>query len=80
MVVGAQLVLALKCRGRVVHLEEEAPPQQGNTVATGGRLAGFFLKGFCTVEFFREKSVRPAHSRHRAIFQKERTLAESRCQ
>src|SRR5260370_24612934 len=48
MVAGAEVVLALKCRGRVVSLEERRPPQQGNTLATGGRLAGFFLKGFCT--------------------------------
>ena len=40
-VMGARLVLALLCRARVVKLEDRRPPQQGNTLATGGRLAGY---------------------------------------
>ena len=36
---------ALSLRARVVNLEDEAPPQQGNTLATGERLAGYAEKG-----------------------------------
>lgn len=39
MVAGAQLVLALKCRGRVIRLEERA---EGHLFADGGRLAWDF--------------------------------------
>ena len=47
---GGATRLGLALSSTCGKIGRQAAPQQGNTLATGGRLAGFFLKGFCTVE------------------------------